>query len=312
LPFEALVEEIDIGGPSLLRAAAKNFHDVLVVVEPSDYDRVLQGLDVPGGPPLSLRFDLARGRLPTPRRTTGRLPPRSRRSPWTNGGAFSRSAALRRCRPLVAGPDEDPRPALRRESASARAWYRESDRGFGGAIVHQGKELSFTNLLDLDAAARIVREFTEPAAVVIKHTNPCGAASGSSVAEAYVRAREADALSAFGGIVGLNRPIDLDTARALTSTFIEAVIAPGVEDRDDVRAALAAKANLRVVTASFDDTGSWDARTILGAWLVQAPDRVTEAAARGRVLTARAWSRAVRRPRPSGPHCNLPGGSART
>jgi phosphoribosylaminoimidazolecarboxamide formyltransferase/IMP cyclohydrolase len=85
---------------------------------------------------------------------------------------------------------------------SARGWYREHDRGFGGAVVHQGKELSFTNLLDLDAARASCREFTEPAAVVIKHTNPCGAASGTYVAEAYVRARDADALSAFGGIVG--------------------------------------------------------------------------------------------------------------
>ena len=132
------------------------------------------------------------------------------------------------------------------------------------------------------------------------------------MAEAYVRARDADALSAFGGIVGLNRPIDLDTARALTSTFIEAVIAPGVDDRDDVRAALAAKANLRVVTASFDDDGGWDARTILGAWLVQAPDRVTEAAGSGRVRMVRAWSRGASRRRPSGPRCDLPGGSART
>src|SRR4029079_9115040 len=97
--------------------------------------------------------------------------------------------------------------------------------GFGGATVHQGKELSFTNLLDLDAAARIVLEFDEPAASVIKHTSPCGAATGTSLAEAYLHAREADALSAFGGIVGLNRPIDEETARLLTATFIEAVAA---------------------------------------------------------------------------------------
>ena len=96
--------------------------------------------------------------------------------------------------------------------------------------VHQGKELSYTNLLDLDAAARIALEFTEPAGVVIKHTNPCGVATGGTQADAYVRAREADPLSAFGGIVGLNRPIDVETAAALTSTFIEAVIAPSIDD----------------------------------------------------------------------------------
>src|SRR5204862_3362998 len=103
------------------------------------------------------------------------------------------------------------------------AWYARGKEGFGAVTVLQGKELSFTNLLDLDSAARIVLEFTEPAACVIKHTNPCGAATGASAVEAYVRARDADPLAAFGGIVGLNRPIDVDAATAITSTFIEAV-----------------------------------------------------------------------------------------
>ena len=98
------------------------------------------------------------------------------------------------------------------------------------ATILQGKELSFTNLLDLDAAARIVLEFSEPAAVVIKHTNPCGAATGDSAADAYVRARDADSLAAFGGIVALNRPLDVATAEAIVSTFIEAVIAPAVDE----------------------------------------------------------------------------------
>jgi phosphoribosylaminoimidazolecarboxamide formyltransferase/IMP cyclohydrolase len=141
--------------------------------------------------------------------------------------------------------------------------------------------LSFTNLLDLDAAARIALEFTEPVGVVIKHTNPCGVATGSSLAEAYVRAREADPLSAFGGIVGLNRVLDADTAKALTSTFIEAVIAPGLAD--DARPILAVKQNLRVVTADFarlaeaGQSGQSDVRSFLGGTLMQEPDRVAEA-----------------------------------
>ena len=114
----------------------------------------------------------------------------------------------------------------------------------------QGKELSFTNLIDLDSAARIALEFTEPAAAVIKHTNPCGAAIGLSIEEAYIRAREADPLAAFGGIIGLNRPIDAAAARALVSTFIEAVIAPAVDE--DARPILAAKANMRVVIADLE------------------------------------------------------------
>ena len=106
--------------------------------------------------------------------------------------------------------------------------------------IHQGKELSYTNLLDLDAALRIALEFPEPVGVVIKHTNPCGVALGATLAEAYVKAREADPLSAFGGIVGLNRTLDAETARALTSTFIEAVIAPAVAD--EAKPILATKA----------------------------------------------------------------------
>jgi phosphoribosylaminoimidazolecarboxamide formyltransferase/IMP cyclohydrolase len=148
--------------------------------------------------------------------------------------------------------------------------------------VHQGKELSFTNLLDLDAAARIALEFTEPVGVVIKHTNPCGVATAASIAEAYLRARDSDALSAFGGIVGLNRPVDVETARALTGTFIEAVIAPSVEE--DAAPVLATKANMRVVTVDFGKLAAlWnepffrDFRTFLGGGLTQDPDRVIEA-----------------------------------
>ncbi len=155
--------------------------------------------------------------------------------------------------------------------------------GLGAPAVLQGKELSFTNLLDLDAAARIVVEFDEPAAVVIKHTNPCGAATGATIAEAYVRAREADALAAFGGIIGLNRAIDEDTARAIVSTFIEAVVAPGVDE--SARVVLATKPNLRVVTGDFTALASLDApaalrreiRSVLGALLVQERDLVMEA-----------------------------------
>ena len=279
-PFDALVEEIDIGGPSLVRAAAKNFRDVLVVVDPADYPRVVEALDREGGPAPAFRFELARKAfahtaayddtiattLDTVRVDEAR-------------GAFERRAA-------------EGAPALLRLSGrkvgdlrygenphQAGAWYTDgSGSGLGVARVLQGKGLSYTNLLDLDAAARTVLEFTEPAAAVIKHTNPCGAATGASPAEAYVRARDADALSAFGGIVGLNRAVDAETATAIASTFIEAVVAPAVDE--DARAILAAKKNMRVVVADFaklEAAGSLDMRSILGAVLVQARDRVIEA-----------------------------------
>jgi phosphoribosylaminoimidazolecarboxamide formyltransferase / IMP cyclohydrolase len=162
-------------------------------------------------------------------------------------------------------------------------WLQPSENWGSRWEVHQGKELSYTNLLDLDAALRIALEFTEPAGVLIKHTNPCGVATGSSQVDAYVRARDADALSAFGGIVGLNRALDAETAKAITSTFIEAVIAPSLGE--GALSILAGKQNLRVVTADYDffrnlpDLESMEGRAFLGGFLVQERDRITEAAA---------------------------------
>ena len=300
IAFDDLVEEIDIGGPSMVRAAAKNFRDVLVVVEPADYERVLAALASPDGPSLAFRFDLMRRALAhTAAYDTVIASTLESISVDDASGVFSRTSSSEDGLPQTWSPRLTKIRDLRYgENPHQRgAWYADGASGFSAATVHQGKELSFTNLLDLDAAARIALEFSEAAAVVIKHTNPCGVATGTSIADAYVRAREADALSAFGGIVGLNRPIDLETARALTSTFIEAVIAPSIADGDDVRAQLATKQNLRVVTASFaglDDAR--DARSILGAWLVQARDRVAEAGApwpegeMPRVVTSRAPS----------------------
>jgi phosphoribosylaminoimidazolecarboxamide formyltransferase/IMP cyclohydrolase len=282
LPVDDLIEEIDIGGPSLVRAAAKNFRDVLVVVSPTDYDAVLEAVSSAEGPSLAFRFELARrafdhtaGYDATIAATLGQV------SADDGAGTLSRGAEA----------GEDPLPAIWRpvlakvrdlrygENPHQRGgWYAASARGFGAATVHQGKELSFTNLLDLDAAARIVLEFSEPASVVIKHTNPCGVATAATPEEAYVRARAADPLSAFGGIVGFNRPVDVDAAHALTSSFIEAIIAPGLVDEAAVLRALSSRPNLRVVTASFDGVhADRDARSILGGWLVQTRDRVTEA-----------------------------------
>jgi phosphoribosylaminoimidazolecarboxamide formyltransferase/IMP cyclohydrolase len=135
----------------------------------------------------------------------------------------------------------------------------------------------------VDSAARIAAEFREPAAVVIKHTNPCGAATGPTIEDAYVRAREADALAAYGGIVGLNRAIDEATARAIASTFIEAVVAPGLDE--PAAAVLAVRKNLRVVLAdveallSHGAAGRYDLRSMFDGVLVQVRDRVVEAAA---------------------------------
>lgn len=273
-PFDALIEEIDIGGPSLVRAAAKNFEDVLVVVSPSDYGAVLEQLDRANGPSREFRFELARKAFAHTARYDSAIA--STLETVTSGPeGFSRAAPaalpaallmdLRKVRDLRYG--ENPhQPAALYERFGQRH----------GFIVLQGKELSYTNLLDLDAAARIVMEFDEPAATVIKHTNPCGAATGHDAADAYVRARDADSLAAFGGIVGLNRSIDVETARAIVSTFIEAVSAPSVDE--GAQALLATKPNMRVVireSASAQD--ELEMRSIVGGVLMQTRDVVREA-----------------------------------
>ncbi|MGE3578504.1 MAG: bifunctional phosphoribosylaminoimidazolecarboxamide formyltransferase/IMP cyclohydrolase [Vicinamibacterales bacterium] len=278
-PFDHLIEEIDIGGPSLVRGAAKNFQDVLVVVSPSDYGDVLAQLDAAGGPTLAFRFELARKAFAH----TGSYDSAIASTLGTvtvEGTTFTRPAVAPVAPALLTVPLQKLRDLRYGENPhQAAAWYAEAGAtGLGGAQFRQGKELSYTNLLDLDAAARIVLEFAEPAASVIKHTNPCGAATGSSAADAYVRAREADARAAFGGIIGLNRCLDAEVATAIASTFIEAVVAPAVTD--EALAILGKKPNLRVVTADFERLareGGRELRSILGAVLVQARDQVTEA-----------------------------------
>jgi len=305
-PFDALIEEIDIGGPSLVRAAAKNFRGVLVVVRPADYPRLLSQIDE--GPSLAFRFELMRTALAHTAAYDTAISA-TLATVQLDGDRFERSVPGR---PADLGDRfdlsfEKIRDLRYGENPHQRAaWYRpvvgpivgpivgpsfssgasgSGSAGLGAATILQGKELSYTNLLDLDAAARIALEFEEPAAVVVKHTNPCGAATGSSAADAYVRAREADPLAAFGGIVALNRAVDQAAAEAIVATFIEAVIAPSIEGA--ARPVLAKKANMRVVTADFSafEAGAIEFRSVLGAMLVQQRDTVTEA--------RRSWSSAL-------------------
>ena len=283
--FDELIEQIDIGGPSLVRAAAKNFRDVLVVVDPRRYPDVLHELDRPSGPSLEFRLALAQDAIAyTGQYDTAIASALARFS--IDRGQFVRSdsgssagsagridLSLEKIRDLRYGENPHQRAA----------WYQIAQNGARGSIsILQGKELSYTNLLDLDAAARIALEFTEPAAVVVKHTNPCGAATGASAADAYVRARDADPLAAFGGIVAVNRVIDAAAAEAIVSTFIEAVIAPDVEEA--ARPVLARKTNMRVIVADFGPLGDArrshlveEMRSTLAGVLVQTRDRVTEA-----------------------------------
>src|SRR5438874_937703 len=281
--FDELIEQIDIGGPSLVRAAAKNFRGVLVVVDPRRYGELVEQLDRDGGPTLEFRFALAQDAFAH----TGQydiaiastlydyavragnvvVEPRPR-DPIPLGLGFS----LSKLRDLRYGENPHQKAAL----------FEGFFERFTPWEMLQGKELSYTNLLDLDAAARVALEFAEPAAVVVKHTNPCGVATGASAADAYVRAREADSVAAYGGIAAIDRPIDAACAEALVSTFIEAVIAPAVDA--GARPILARKANMRVVVADFERLAAdhpghdgEELRSTLAGVLVQQRDRVIEA-----------------------------------
>jgi phosphoribosylaminoimidazolecarboxamide formyltransferase/IMP cyclohydrolase len=282
IAFDDLIEQIDIGGPSLVRAAAKNFRDVLVVVSPADYPLVLDALDRNEGPSPDFRFGLARRAFAhTGAYDTAIAATLS--EVRVDNGTFTRDPAAGSLAPDRLAIDGRKLRDLRygENPHQPAAWYAlDPPAALGAATILQGRELSFTNLLDLDAAARIVLEFDEPAACVIKHTNPCGAATGGTIAEAYVRARDADALAAFGGIIGLNRELDADAARAIVSTFIEAVVAPSVApDAIDI---LRTKNNMRVVTADFSRLDAHvnhrrEIRSVVGGLLVQQRDEVVEA-----------------------------------
>ena len=278
---EALIEEIDIGGPTLVRAAAKNFRYVLPVVDPADYRSAMTQLDRSDGPTQEFRLSLAAKAFAHTRSYDDTIAGALSAVAVTDG-TFSRGAPSEEIAPDTLKLRASRQRLLRygENPHQTAALYADGTLGFGGADVVQGKALSFTNLLDLDAAARLILEFEEPTAVVVKHMNPCGVATAATLHDAYVAAREVDPLSAFGGIVGLNRPVDRDTAIAVTSTFIEAVVAPAADD--EARAVFATKKNLRLVLAdchagATDPRMNREVRSILGAILVQEYDRVVEA-----------------------------------
>ena len=264
-PDAEIIENIDIGGPTMIRAAAKNADFVTVIVSPRQYAPVLDELRSNGEISSETRRRLAAEAFShtaaydtaVAHYMRGRVPDEQLPEEMTVGGA--------RLHMLRYGENPHQRGAL----------YAVA--GPPGGVAHarrlQGSELSFTNWLDVDAARRLVSEFEEPAAAVIKHTNPCGLAVGDTLEHAYVRAYECDPRSAFGGIVGVNRPLDAATARELAKTFLEAVICPAIDaDAADV---LSAKQRLRVLVVDRPSCAEQaDVRSIDGGLLVQEPDRV--------------------------------------
>ncbi|TMF28493.1 MAG: bifunctional phosphoribosylaminoimidazolecarboxamide formyltransferase/IMP cyclohydrolase [Chloroflexi bacterium] len=272
------IESIDIGGVTLLRAAAKNHDHVLPVVRPSDYPAVLSALKDPGGVPASLRrhlaavafghtaaYDAAIGEhLRGPNAATT-LP-----QDFTLGG--------HKVRDLRYGENPHQSAALYQTAASG---------GIAGARQWQGLELSYNNLLDAQAAWSLVADFPDVAVAIIKHANPCGVAFGKGAAEAFDRALNCDRRSAFGGIVAFNRPVDAAVAQALIGSFFEVVVAPTFDEA--ALQAMTSRPKLRVLQpgpgpAQLD----LDARPITGGFLVQTADQTGGTLGESRVVTAKA------------------------
>ncbi len=288
---EVVVENIDIGGPSMLRSAAKNHTRVAVVTDPADYAEVLAAVRE-GGTELPLRARLAAKAFTQTAAYDGAIAAYMTSLSEDGNGEGERALfpgtltlQFEKAYDVRYGENPHQKGAFYIErGAPDGSLARAESLGAGG------KELSFNNLVDVDATLECVREFEGPAAVVVKHTNPCGVATSKSLTEAYTLARAADSLSAFGGIVAVNRPVDLATAEVMAETFIECVIAPSFEP--DALARLQRKKALRLLA-----TGAWlgaDApmmhfKRVSGGLVVQDRDATAPGeVAGGRVVTKRA------------------------
>ena len=260
--LEELIENIDIGGPSMIRSAAKNFEDVTVIVDAADYSVVLGEMQSNGGVSRETRARLSRKAFATTAAYDSAI---STTLQKRAGAEFPEALHLnfKKVMDLRYGENPHQKAALYADRAGG---------GLAGARQHQGKELSFNNLVDLEAAWRMVQEFEEPTTAIIKHTNPCGIASAATLAESYARALEVDSVSAFGSVIAFNRAVDKATAEALSKLFVEAVIARAYEPA--ALEILAAKKNLRVMELSEATAreGGLEVKNVEGGLLVQTPD----------------------------------------
>jgi phosphoribosylaminoimidazolecarboxamide formyltransferase/IMP cyclohydrolase len=282
---DELVENIDIGGPTMIRAAAKNFQDVAVLVSPSQYGPALSELEANAGSlTYATQWQLAQ-------------------EAFAHTAAYDTAVAARLERIDAEGstlPDESLPAALRitvPRTAALRygenphqhaAVYSFGRGGVASAKQLHGKELSYNNLVDLDAAWQLILEFAGPAAAIIKHTNPCGCAEQDTLAEAYRKALAADPVSAFGGVIAFNREVDKETATEVSQLFVEAIAAPAFSP--DALAIFIAKKNLRLVDVIPVNQQELTIKSISGGLLAQTPDGAaldTQAELALRVVTKR-------------------------
>jgi phosphoribosylaminoimidazolecarboxamide formyltransferase/IMP cyclohydrolase len=275
LPAEELIENIDIGGPTMLRSAAKNFESVTVVTDPGDYDEVAAELEAHRQTSLALRLELARKVFATTSRYDGLITMNLERLGLNDDKLEVQHklvlperfhVALRRKQELRYG--ENPH-----QSAALYVPAGCPPTGLAAAKQLQGKELSYNNYVDLEAARSTVAEFEGPAAVIIKHNNPCGAAEQKTLLDAYTKAFACDPLSAFGGVLAFNHIVDAVTAEAVVKLFVECIVAPGFADR--AQEIFAAKKNLRLLVlphGGLEYDKELQLKRILGGVLVQQPD----------------------------------------
>lgn len=258
------IEQIDIGGPSMLRSAAKNHADVYVLVDPADYPGVLESLRCPGSSDKNLRFALA---VKVFQHTAAYdaligqyLAKEAGLSPWGD----KLTLTFEKVQDLRYGENPHQQAAFYRQPLPVRGSIA------GGGQLH-GKELSYNNIADGDAAMTIIRDFEEPAVVAVKHANPCAVATGQTITEAYRKAFDADPVSIYGGIVALNRPVDRETAMELEKTFLEIILAPGFES--EALEILQKKKNIRLIEMQPQDFGQtndyYNFKRVTGGLLVQ-------------------------------------------
>jgi len=267
--FEELIENIDIGGPSMIRSAAKNFQDVAVVTSPTDYNSIAEELTKSGGELSSAtKWRLAQRAFATTAAYDSAIASTLERVSANGHYEFHAPDGFPQTLRLSFNKIMDLRYG---ENPHQKAAMYSDGTGTGVANGQQlqGKELSYNNIVDLQAAWDLAQEFEEPVCAIIKHTNPCGTATGKNLLEAYKKALECDPVSAFGGVIGVNRPINGAAAEEMAKLFLEVIAAPSFTD--DAKAKFASKKNLRLVEIK-DVPQKWVLKNVSGGILVQDAD----------------------------------------
>lgn len=283
--LEEAIENIDIGGPTMLRSAAKNYPDVTVVVDPDDYDMIISELKQMGEISIETNFKLAKKVFQHTARYDasisnylGQIDKGEKVHKFPETFTFQ----VKKVQDLRYGENPHQKAAFYKE-------YLLEEPCVSNAIQIHGKELSFNNILDVDSAYETVKEFDEPAVVIIKHNNPCGVAISSQLVDAYRKARDCDPVSAFGGIVGFNRVVDRETAREMMDIFLEVIIAPGYEP--EALEILRSKKDLRILQTpsllNFMPQRGFDLRKVVGGLLVQDRDLGKVSKEQWKVVTKR-------------------------